>query len=140
MTIKHTVDKMIQRDSHAKRNRMQYRHIILSFVALCALVPALAEEGEEVFLMPSVSLICVRQYPALATTPLGTMMSGIPELSRQVDAAKTCLAKQAPLSAEFCTELLNTAWKSFAERPAAFRELIDKHHEVPRLNGVAQCL
>ena len=119
---------------------MQYRHIILSFVALCALVPALAEEGEEVFLMPSVSLICVRQYPALATTPLGTMMSGIPELSRQVDAAKTCLAKQVPLSAEFCTELLNRTWKSFAERPAVFRELADKHHEVSRVNGVAKCL
>jgi hypothetical protein len=119
---------------------MQYRHIILSFVALCALVPALAAEGEEVFLMPQVSLICIRQQPALATTPLGTMISSIPEASRQVDAAKPCLDKQPPLSAEFCTELLNTAWKSFAERPATFRELIDKHDEVSRINDVFQCL
>ena len=119
---------------------MQYRHIILSFAALCALAPALAAEGEEVFLLPQVSLICVRQQPALATTPIGTMLSGIPEVSRQVDAAKTCLDKQVPLSAEFCSELLNTAWKSFAERPAAFRELVDKHREVSRINGVAKCL
>ena len=119
---------------------MPYRHIILSFVALCALVPALAAEGEEVFLMPQISLICIRQQPALATTPLGTMMSDVPELSRQVDAAKTCLAKQVPLSAEFCTELLNRTLESFNERPATFRELIDKHDEVSRINGVAQCL
>jgi hypothetical protein len=119
---------------------MQYRHIILSFVALCALVPALAAEGEEIFVMPYVSLICVRQQPALATTPLGTMVSGIPEISRRVDAAKTCRAKQVPLSAEFCTELLNRTLESFNERPATFRELIDKHDEVSRINGVAQCL
>jgi hypothetical protein len=118
---------------------MQYRHVMLSLAALCALVPAFAAE-EDAILMPPVSLVCVKQYPTLATTPLGTMMSGIPEVSRQVDAAKTCLAKEAPLSAEFCTELLNTTWKSFAERPAAFRELADKHHEVSRVNGVAKCL
>ena len=118
---------------------MQYRHIMLSLAALCALVPASAAE-EDTILMPPVSLVCVRQYPALATTPLGTMMSGIPEVSRQVDAAKTCLAKQAPLSAEFCSELLNKPWKSFAERPAAFRELADKHHKFARLNDVAKCL
>ena len=117
---------------------MQYRHVMLSLAALCALVPAFAAE-EDAILMPPVSLVCVKQYPTLAT-PLGTMMSGIPEVSRQVDAAKTCLAKEAPLSAEFCTELLNTTWKSFAERPAAFRELADKHHEVSRVNGVAKCL
>jgi hypothetical protein len=118
---------------------MQYRHIMLSLATLCALVPAFAAD-EDAILMPAVSVVCVRQHPALATTPLGTMMSGVPELSRQVDAAKTCLAKEAPLSAEFCTELLNRTWKSFAERPAAFRELVDKHRELSRLNGVAKCL
>lgn len=118
---------------------MQYRHIMLSLATLCALAPALAAD-EDAILMPAVSVVCVRQYSALATTPLGTMMSGVPELSRQVDAAKTCLAKQAPLSAEFCTDLLNKTWKSFAERPAAFRELVDKHHEMSRINGVTQCL
>lgn len=118
---------------------MQYRHIMLSLAALSALIPASAEE-EDAVLMPPVSLVCVKQYPALATTPLGTMMSGIPEVSRQVDAAKTCLAKQAPLSAGFCSELLNKPWKSFAERPAAFRELADKHHELVRVNDVAKCL
>ena len=60
---------------------MQYRHIILSLVTLCALVPAVAAD-EDAILMPPVSLICVRQHPALATTQLGTMMSGIPEVSR----------------------------------------------------------
>lgn len=118
---------------------MPYRHIILSLVMLFALSLASGAD-EDAILMPHVSLICVKQHPALATTPLGSMMAGIPEVSRQVDAAKTCLAKEAPLSAEFCTELLNRTWKSFAERPAAFRELADKHHEVSRVNGVAKCL
>jgi hypothetical protein len=118
---------------------MQYRHVIPSLAALFALAPALAAD-EDAILMPPVSLVCVRQHPALATTPLGTMMPGVPELSRQVDAAKTCLAKEAPLSAGFCTELLNRTWKSFAERPASFRELVDKHHELSRVNGVAKCL
>ncbi|MCS0581072.1 hypothetical protein NX784_05670 [Massilia pinisoli] len=118
---------------------MQYPHIMLGLIGLCALVPALAAE-EDAILMPPVSVICVRQHPALATTPLGAMMSGVPELSRQVDAAKTCLTKEAPLSAEFCTELLNRTWKSLAERPASFREIVDKHQELSRLNGVAKCL
>ena len=115
---------------------MPYRHIILSLVMLFALGLASGAD-EDAILMPHVSLICVKQHPALATTPLGSMMAGIPEVPRQVDAAKTCLAKEAPLSAEFCTELLNRTWKSFAERPAAFRELADKHHEMSRVNGVA---
>jgi hypothetical protein len=118
---------------------MQYRHMILSLVSLFALVPASGAQ-EDAILMPSVSLVCARQCPALSTTSLGTMMSGIPEVSRQVDAAKTCLAKQAPLSAGFCVELLNRTWQSFAERPASFRELVDKHHELSRVNGVAGCL
>jgi hypothetical protein len=113
--------------------------MILSLISLFALIPASGAEEDAIMLAP-VSVICVRQHPALATTPLGAMMSGVPELSRQVDAAKTCLAKQVPLSAEFCTELLNRTWKSFAERPASFREIVDKHHELSRLNGVAECL
>ena len=117
---------------------MQHRHIILSLATLFALVPALGQE--DAMLLPSVALVCVKQYPALSATPLGTTISGIPEVARQVDAAKTCLAKQAPLSAGFCTELLDRTWHSFAEPPASFRELVDKHHELARVNGVAGCL
>jgi hypothetical protein len=118
---------------------MQHRHIILSLATLFALVPALGAQ-EDAMLLPPVSLVCAKQYPALSATPLGTMISGIPEVARQVDAAKTCVAKQAPLSAGFCTELLNRTWQSFAGRPESFRELIDKHHELARVNGVAGCL
>jgi hypothetical protein len=74
---------------------MQYRHMILSLVSPFALVPASGAQ-EDAILMPPVPLVCAQQYPALSTTPLGTMMSGIPEVSRQMDAAKTCLANRRP--------------------------------------------